>query len=271
MIILLDGPFDHFDIVFTLSESKSLASLKSTDEIRQATLDSGFRMDQKGWKTARRATTSSNKKKFETVQKNFFNNIVAKTKEWQAGGISKTRWVESVRAMLREAYQKAFELGLKSSGAETVRATIADSDKKWVKTASKHEMLFLNRLLVQIEEGKIRGGLEKRLKAYSDALKNVFFSGRVQGTPSGHLIDWTGPNDRATCNGCRFLIEHSPYTKSTLPTTPRAGDTRCLNNCRCRLIVRETEPGWFRHIEESHKSPRWYKSKLSRLKAGKTL
>jgi hypothetical protein len=53
---------------------------------------------------------------------------------------------------------------------------------------------------------------------------------------------WKGPHDKKTCESCNYLFEHSPYSKWTLPTTPRSGMTLCLTNCRDRLFVRRVPP-----------------------------
>jgi len=34
-----------------------------------------------------------------------------------------------------------------------------------------------------------------------------------------------------------MLFEHNPYKKSTLPTLPRTGETKCLSGCKCSLRV----------------------------------
>lgn len=113
--------------------------------------------------------------------------------------------------------------------------------------------------------------ISDRVLNYIDSLKHVFYAGRVMGTPEGTVIDWISPLDRNTCNGCRFLSNKSPYTRETLPTTPRAGSTRCLQNCRCRLVIRQVSPAETSKTRAKHRSRRWYMDKLNRLKAGKTL
>jgi hypothetical protein len=271
VIILLSDPFTHYDLS-QINEAKGLHSFDTTqDDIRQAVLDTGFRMDRRGWKSSRQGTTTVAKKQFDALQERLRGVILDYTKSFLGGKIGKTRWLEWVRHSLREAYQEAFALGMKSSGAENVRASVAQFDKEWVSGAARQELKFFNQLLRQVEEGTYKGRLEKRLAAYAEALQNVFYSGRVMGTPSGHIIDWVGPNDRETCNGCQFLLKHTPYTKATIPTTPRAGDTRCLNNCRCRLVIRDVGQEKFETVQKRHRSKRWYQEKLARLKVGRTL
>lgn len=272
MHILLDGHFDTYDLTPVLVESKSLATFDAAqDDIRQAVIDGSFQLDKNKYKYERRRKSSTAKKQFDTLQEKMLRVTVDYTNRWKAGEISKTRWQDWVKHTLRESYRDAFALGLKSAGHSKSRVGVAEFDETWVESAIRHEMKYFNRLLKDIAEGRQAGSIEKRLRNYSEALKNVFLSGRIMGTPSNHLVEWTGPNDRATCNGCRFMIESSPFTKQTLPTTPRAGDTKCLMNCRCRLIMREVNPDLFEKVQKRHRSKRWYQEKLQRLKADKVL
>jgi hypothetical protein len=38
------------------------------------------------------------------------------------------------------------------------------------------------------------------------------------------------------------MFEQGPYSKITLPTTPRSGLTICLTNCRDRLWIKRVPP-----------------------------
>jgi hypothetical protein len=185
--------------------------------------------------------------------------------------MSKTRWQNTIKKTLRDAYAAAFEMGLESSGVTKVRAGVASMDRDFVESAVREEMRYFNKLIRQIDAGKVRGNMMNRLKAYSDALKHMYYAGRVMGTPKGMIIDWIAPMDRNTCGGCKFMFKHSPYTKETLPTTPRAGDTPCLNRCRCRLVMRTVPPAKYEIVNKSHLAKSTYQRKLSSIKSGKAL
>jgi hypothetical protein len=269
-VLFIAGPFEEYDLTWELSENKSMTSMDAgQDEIRQAVIDAGFSIDSKGFKATRRAASSQYKKEFEKLQEKFTRVITDYTLRFKSGEISQYRWQTWVKYQLRESYKEAFKLGLYSSGAKDINVGVAKFDEQWVKTASKHEMIYFNKLLDEIAAGRQRGSIEDRLKAYSEAMQHVFYAGRIMGTPSNHLVDWTGPNDRATCKSCRFLIEKSPYTKLTIPSTPGSGDTLCLHNCRCRLLVREVKPKVFETVNVRQRSKNWYSEKLIRIKQGK--
>jgi len=48
------------------------------------------------------------------------------------------------------------------------------------------------------------------------------------------------------CPDCIEMSMGSPYRPDTLPTTPGAGDTKCLSNCQCNLRIRYDRPSKIR-------------------------
>jgi hypothetical protein len=279
-MILVAGPFEEYELVeTTLLESKSLHSLKITDEIRQAVIDSGYDMDKGKFRLARRNLSTKMKRKFDDLVSALQRALVSTSMDYLSqrknprvkNKMSKTAWQTKVKNSLRTAYETAFELGIQSSGASKYQVSTSSADLDFIRSAVREEMKYFNKLLDQIDQGKVRGGMMNRLSAYADALKHVFYSGRIMGTPSGMVIDWIAPMDRNTCGGCSFLYHHSPYTKATLPTTPRAGNTPCLNRCRCRLVVRSVSKEAYERVSKKHLSKRWYAQRLSAIKSGKAL
>lgn len=310
LLIIIDA-FQEYSIPEELTEAKGLHSYKTTDEIRQALLNMGFDLDRGQFKDARRQATRSANRDYAALFERVKKGLINTTDRYLKGEILQSRWRTWVKELLKEAYEEAFDLGLRSSGAGKYRVGKTSMDTDWVQTAYRHEMRFFDKLLMEIEasaepaqwarepetiidpkSGKQirnpRAGkpklikparlstkslsiIHRRLTAYADAVKHIYYAGRVMGTPRGMVIHWLSPLDRRTCNGCRFLSNHSPFTRDTLPTTPRAGDTRCLNNCRCRLVMAEVDSTKWSETQRKHHSKRWYKDKLARLKAGHAL
>jgi hypothetical protein len=222
------------------------------------------------------ANSKSTKTNSKEPEARAYQNQLAKVKKLRKAAnwkppMSKTRWQNSIKKALRDGYAAAFDMGLESSGVTKVRAGVATMDREFVEKAVREEMRYFNRLIRQIDAGKVRGNMMNRLKAYSDALKHMYYAGRVMGTPKGMIIDWIAPMDRNTCGGCKFMFKHSPYTKQTLPTTPRAGDTPCLNRCRCRLVMRTVTPAQYESVDKGHLAKSTYSRKLSAIKSGKSL
>jgi hypothetical protein len=123
-------------------------------------------------------------------------------------------------------------------GKMLVQLSSEMGDEHWLKTAMQHEMRFLNKFLNAIVEDDFVMPLDRRARMYVNALTSFYESARMISLPDTVLIHWSGPDDKVTCPSCRYLFENSPYTKFNLPTTPRAGMTLCLTNCRDKLVVR---------------------------------
>lgn len=165
---------------------------------------------------------------------------------------------------MKSAWRKVFLAGLRAGGVPGTGAGGGDSplvgltahDERWIKSAMQHEMRFLNKMVKAILEGTYRMPLERRINMYVDALQSFYESARVIGLPLTTEIRWHGPSDKRTCLGCQYLFEHSPYTKITLPTTPRSGLTPCLTNCRDRLWIRRVGPEEAQKITEGSQFPR---------------
>ncbi len=309
MLLLIDG-FTEYRLserelyaseADVITEAKGLHSYRGSDDIRQAVLNIGFDLNSGQFRSARRKATASTNSQFKALIERVASGLKNSTDSFLAGAWTRTRWERWVKHLLKTAYHEAFDLGIKSSGAGSLRAGRADIDTRWVDSAYRHEMRHFNKLLreivtsaqpevlrkvfdpktgrptgqtVQVTPPKMsdRGHslIHRRMQAYADTVKHVYYVGRVMGTPDGMIIDWISPLDRGTCRGCRFLSENSPYTKNTLPSTPRAGDTQCLNNCRCRLVMREVQRAKFIEIQRGHKPRRWYAGRLKSLKIGKS-
>ncbi len=142
-----------------------------------------------------------------------------------------------LRDLFKKYYREAFELGYLSSGiADYVE--LEDRDYRWVDSSLKQELKYLRQFLDDIEGGRGRMDYRRRWRMYVDTLDHVFWAGKVSVIPAGFVIDWVVDHKAERCEGCKFLKMHSPYTVETLPTTPRAGMTICLSNCKCKLRVR---------------------------------
>jgi len=150
-------------------------------------------------------------------------------------------------ALMKPAWKEVFEAGVRSSGIKGTGSTtgpvvkLSPDDVKWLRSAIAHEMRFLNGFMTAVDEGTWKMPLPRRVRMYARTLEAFYDSARVIGLPATVMIHWTGENDERTCPGCKYLFEHSPYTKKTLPTVPRAGLTPCLTNCRDKLLIRQVE------------------------------
>lgn len=271
--ILILAPFEEYILPDELLEAKGLHSYRSPDPTRHALVDLAYQGRPEHWKGTRRVSSRRAADRFETVANQFRSRIHEVTDDFLAGKLSFTKWTKEVREALRDSYIRSFTLGLHSSGAapSTGQGILTKADQRYIESAYRHELSYLNKLLGDVRTGEWKGDLEKRLEAYVETLKHIYYSGRVMSTPAGYLIDWISPLDRNTCKGCRWLAEQSPFTRDDIPTTPRAGDTRCLNHCRCRLLMREVSKELYAEVVRRHRSKDWYSRKLAALKIGRVL
>lgn len=145
--------------------------------------------------------------------------------------------------MIRDAYVKAYKLGLASSelrrqtGSTPVR-TKADTEwvKKAYRTAMQEWRAFVHKFVT-----RNLGGTHwpDRIRAFIHQIDTAFQSARATTIGADTLIFWVGPHDHRTCPGCSLLFANNPYTRDTLPCSPRSGSTPCRHNCRDHLLVRK--------------------------------
>jgi hypothetical protein len=180
--------------------------------------------------------------------------------KFQNGSVDADELHERVVKVMKSAWKDVYLAGVRSAGAPgegsgpgKVMVKLGPNEDKWLKGAMTHEMRYLNKFLKAVVEGTGKMPYERRAKMYVDAMQSFYESARVIGMPTNVLIRWIGPKDGDTCESCKYIIEHNPYTKYTLPTTPRGGQTKCLTNCRHKLLVRIASPEQV--VEATQSSP----------------
>lgn len=258
-----------------LFEGKSLGTAKEIDTIF---LD----MDQ----TIRARTSpkkfSDDRKKGVTVGKRILDRVKERVEsdllkvmvKHDANGFgSYAEFRKAAISVMKPAWKEVFEAGVRATGIKgtgsktgpVVRLTKAD--EKWLRSAMQHEMRFLNGFMTAVDEGTYRMPLPQRVRMYARTLESFYDSARVMGLPATVLIHWTGENDDRTCVGCKYLFDHSPYSKKTLPTVPRSGMTPCLSNCRDKLLIRQSSPEEVISLTNESTSRGTHITNLRKLKA----
>ncbi len=143
----------------------------------------------------------------------------------------------------RQMYKNAWELGRKASGvfALTYRTKPPSREEEaWFRSAVREELSFWNAYLDDLEKDK-RGKftIPQRVQMYADTVSFMQQAGRLSGLPDNVLLHWFPREKKGVmCPGCTFMVEHSPFPRDLMPTTPRAGDTPCLSHCVHRVVVR---------------------------------
>ena len=165
---------------------------------------------------------------------------------WLQDLLTDSELLQSTSEMLRQAFRRAYRLGLQAStwrGETGSAPRITSAEQSWLNNAINTELRYWQRFVRQFTTRSLGGTRwPDRIKAYIHTMDRVFQRGRVCGMADDVLVYWIGPHDHATCASCHYLFKHSPYSKSTLPTVPRAGATKCRWHCRDNLLVRNITP-----------------------------
>lgn len=201
----------------------------------------------KQFSTERKKGVQIGKRVLEDVQRRVERGLLSIMLRHDAGGYpSYEAFREDAIRLMKPAWKQVFEAGVRSTGIRRggrqggPLVKLSADDQKWLRSAMTHEMRFLNGFMRAVEEGTWKMPLPRRVKMYVRTLEAFYDSARVIGLPATVMMHWVGENDERTCLGCKYLFEHSPYTKKTLPTVPRAGLTPCLSNCRDKLLIRQS-------------------------------
>lgn len=199
------------------------------------------------WKSSKKNAHDAALRQFNDAQNRFRRDLISLVRKFKTKTLSRYKFERDAKIVFSTAYTTAYRLGLKSSGLtalDTDRKTKANgpaidpNDQAWIKSALQHERRFWNAFIDDVEsERQGRYSHEERVKMYSDTLESVFNSGRVVGMPLHAIIYWVMDEQAENCGGCQLLRDNSPYTRETLPTTPRAGATPCIYNCKCKLRI----------------------------------
>lgn len=137
---------------------------------------------------------------------------------------------------LIDLYDDLYRAGIEASGVpkSEIGSAVTKKDVKHLKDLVREELGYLKNLVTDITLGKI--GLatsNKRAANYIDTARSTFGSVFVQRSNPNTLYYWDEEPD--ACRECRILAANGPYTKENLPTLPKAGHSRCRQNCRCRV------------------------------------
>lgn len=189
------------------------------------------------------------RRKLHEVQQRVSKALNQLVSSYQAKRLSEAELRDSMARVMKEAWRDVFIAGARGGGMPAGQHALVDldvADDNWLRSAMKHEMQFLNGMLDAIVEETFVMPLPRRIQMYVDALASFYESARVSAMPENIVIHWLGRNDDRTCPSCKYLIAHSPYTKSNLPTAPRSGIQccLCLTDCRAMILTHKGSIPW---------------------------
>jgi len=165
--------------------------------------------------------------------------VVGIMNQYDAGKIDIGQLEWGLKKELGVAYRDAYSLGQQSVGFS---GDLMDEDMAFIRSFKRTENKFLGNFMKAIATDKLVMEKYRRLDMYVKTIRSVFDHARVEAAPDWIKIYWTPSRGSQHCTDCMYLAINSPYTKETLPTTPRAGDTLCVSRCACRLMLRYKKP-----------------------------
>ena len=133
---------------------------------------------------------------------------------------------DDMQDTLEEGYTKAFKLGLQ-------KQKLGPKDSAFLKKVKNKQFDYLDGFIEDIENNSSKMPIAARLDMYANFIDSFFWYGSLKGKDK--LVFWNLDVEAENCPDCVELASNSPYDPLDLPTVPRAGDTECLNNCKCFL------------------------------------
>ncbi len=211
-------------------------------------------------KITRRKTALRETKALHRLQASYRAKLQSTLEMVEGGRTSENQALRLMRKLFTEHFELAYALGLKAQGVGSRREPtsivkqFSDADRKHIKTAVSEEVRYMKGFIKAILNETSGMTIERRLDMYVRGLAGVFGGARVAALPQDALMWWTGPMDSAKCESCEYLMKSGPYTKHTLPATPRDGTTLCLTNCRDKVVVRKAMTEEIDRVVKSRRS-----------------
>lgn len=238
------------DMYELLGESKWTGSRKGTtsDKDVLAAFQSG-----PAFKRRRRQSAAKERQELDKKLKRAERDLLRLIHQFQYGQLDGSELKTLTKDILRNGYFDAYEHGLGATGIKNALQMsgkhMDKADKDFVKSAYMQEARYWNKFMDQIIRNGSAANTARRVKAYVQSMSSMYDAARVVTISTGELIHWLLEDNNA-CPDCKELHRNSPYTKAMLPTQPKAGLTRCRNNCRCRLVFKEASPDKVHQAEE---------------------
>lgn len=186
---------------------------------------------------------------FSRLNSKFEKDLKRLLADYQNDKIDMKRFRRESSELFRKAYEDAWFYGRKSSGIYNVLKNPSKPKKeeeRWFRGAVREELAFWNSFLDELEKDKDLSGkkfsVQERVEMYAETIRFMFNAGQLSGMPDTVLLHWYPKNKPNMCPGCQYMVDNSPFTRETMPTTPKAGDTPCLYRCAHRVVVRHSTP-----------------------------
>lgn len=191
------------------------------------------------------------------LQREMLSHLSRYRAEEPSRRITEAQFRKKMKQSLSNAYRKAYFLGTEASGLGQANDKLfkhsSGSEKNWLNSVISQEQKYFNKFLRDLIRGVSQKQAVIRIGNYANAVRSVYESARILQIPDNSILHWVLQSGNP-CPDCRLLHRLSPFTKATLPTTPKAGSTRCLSYCYCKIRVVKAKPGEVERVTRKNKS-----------------
>lgn len=170
-------------------------------------------------------------KQYSSIKNNYSSGLISNMRDFMSSNLNMNNYLSGQKDLISSSFKDAFILG-KSFGLGK-DSPLDDAERRFIVYQTTKEMQFMTNFANDIQNKSGKMSYDKRMKMYSDSLNAMFGFGRLVYLPEDVKIYWKlGVTDKH-CLDCLLIAAKNPYTKKTLPTFPKAGDTACISNCLC--------------------------------------
>ena len=198
------------------------------------------------------------------------DDLVRIIQKFQQGEVDRSKTSYLIKKILKIGHENSYLLGMRSSGYDG--SSIPKEDKSWVNYTRYDEHSYLDKFLDDIENDKGKISYTTRIQFYADSMRGTYNAGRNVYMPSNVLVYWRLESGKSPvtkkpvehCSSCVELSKMSPFTPDTLPIVPRSNHTKCMTNCRCKLVYVHSDASTTDAIRKKYKSAKSVLTSLTR-------
>lgn len=171
--------------------------------------------------------------KFRLLRQSLADQMAGYAEQLARGRLSASQFRQYMTATIRRAYVQAFTYG---SGSVAGRAPLTDMDLVTINRYIADELPYLDHFAQQIRANHYSEAyLLNRTSLYADAIRSLYWAGKVSRQATTTVIWWHAADDENTCDPCAAADAGSPYQLGDLPGLPGADICDGLDRCRCFL------------------------------------
>ena len=170
---------------------------------------------------------------FNSTKREYSLNLKKNLNALVNGSMSKDDYIQSQKTVIDRCFREAYLEGKLYS--QSTKQELSDYDNHMLSQLVAKEMKFMTKFAEDVVSGGGSMNYTRRLNMYIESLVALFTAGKMAFIPEDSIIYWLLGDTDKHCETCVSISARSPYTKRTLPTVPKAGDTQCLSHCKCSL------------------------------------